>query len=634
MPPEDSGNLRLACCLSILLLTCSLTPFIAVAQTPSEHDSHHPDAEADAANGAAPMGAADASSRPSAEPPAPPADSRAETEREGMGMGAPRPREFYPALMELGDLAPESRREAERLARARMSAGIALMSSGLARLEDATAPEDLRRMHEAAAQVRQGIEQLESGTAALQALSAGKAPREISLDWLRKSMSLPSADIAKPHGFFGLSAFHYFSMFLLATLVATLLWTNWQKMRRSRALVARLVSSGNGTPLAAQPTAIPPQPLPDSLSSQDVSSKPNSWNGLLRVVRLFDESANVRTLRLAIPDGSQLPFRHLPGQFVTFTVRPIDQPIKRSYTIASPPTRREYLEVTIKREEHGTVSSFLHGVHEGDTLQVTGPSGTFTFIGEGANSIVLISGGVGVTPMMSVLRYLTDRSWSGDIFFIYGCRSDQDVIYREELEYLQRRYPNLKLVIVADEANADWPHARGRITAELLASAVPHIQTRRIHLCGPPAMMTALRAALAELSVPTEQIKTEVFIGRERPQTDQVARGAQAVQAEATAPPPASADSTTVPGVAVLTFARSRQTALLPPDKTVLEASEDVGVNIEYSCRVGVCGLCKVKLLSGTVTMEVQDSLDADDKKNNVILACQAKSAGDLSVDA
>ena len=621
---EDSGNLRLACCLSILLMTFSLTPVIAVAQTPSEHDSHHTDADATAANGAAPMGAADASSGSSAEPPAP---------LEGMGMGAPRPREFYPALMELGDLAPESRREAERLARERMSAGIALMSSGLARLEDATAPEDLRRMHEAAAQVRQGIEQLESGTAALQALSAGKAPREISLDWLRKSMSLPSADIARPHGLFGLSAFHYFSMFLLATLVATLLWTNWQKMRRSRALVARLVSSGNGAPLAL-PTATPAQRLPDSLPAQEVPSKPNSWNGLLRVVRIFEESPNVRTLRLASPDGSELPFRHLPGQFVTFTVRPIDQPIKRSYTIASPPSRRDYLEVTVKREEHGTVSSFLHGVHEGDTLHVTGPSGTFTFMGEGANSIVLISGGVGVTPMMSVLRYLTDRSWSGDIFFIYGCRSDRDVIYREELEYLQRRYPSLKLLIVADQASADWPHARGRMTAELLSSVVPHIQTRRIHLCGPPAMMTALRAALAELSVPLEQIKTEVFIGRERPKPDQVARNSQTVQAEPTASRPTNADAATVPGVSVLTFARSRQTALLPPDKTVLEASEDVGVNIEYSCRVGVCGLCKVKLLSGTVTMEVQDSLDANDKKNNVILACQAKSTGDLSVDA
>ena len=93
-------------------------------------------------------------------------------------------------------------------------------------------------------------------------------------------------------------------------------------------------------------------------------------------------------------------------------------------------------------------------------------------------------------------------------------------------------------------------------------------------------------------------------------------------------------DAAAAVGVAVTTFARSKRTALLPPDKTVLEASEDVGVNIDYSCRVGTCGVCKVKLLAGTVTMEVQDSLDASDKQNNVILACQAKATADVTVDA
>lgn len=241
--------------------------------------------------------------------------------------------------------------------------------------------------------------------------------------------------------------------------------------------------------------------------------------------------------------------------------------------------------------------------------------------------------------MMSVLRYLTDRSWSGEIFFVYGCRSDQDVIYREELEYLQRRYPNLKLTISAGEASANWPHARGQITAELLAHAVPHIQTRRVHLCGPPAMMTALKTTLSDMGVPAEQVKTEVFIGRERPKPspDGATATQAAIVAEAAAVPvePGRPDEPTLaPGLAVVTFARSRQTALLAPNKTVLEASEDVGVNIDYSCRVGVCGLCKVKLLSGSVTMEVQEALDENDKRSNVILACQAKSAGDISVDA
>ena len=73
---------------------------------------------------------------------------------------------------------------------------------------------------------------------------------------------------------------------------------------------------------------------------------------------------------------------------------------------------------------------------------------------------------------------------------------------------------------------------------------------------------------------------------------------------------------------------------MVPPTKTVLEASEDVGVNIEYSCRVGTCGVCRVKLLSGTVSMEVEDGLEPGDKSNSIILACQAKATGDVAVDA
>ena len=626
--------------LLVAVIACEFISLRVAAQTPSEHESHHP---------GQPTNAPGTASMAPANPPDMSGNSsssstmgmgmqgmEAESGMESMGMGAQKSRELYPALMQLQGLTAQSRAEVERMARERMNSGTSLISSGLEKLQEAASTEDFGRMQDATAQMRQGVEQFHSGVSVLRAASEGQAPRTIALAWFRDSMQLPAADAARPHGIFGLSAFHYFSMLLLLVTVAELLWMNFRKMQRSAALVSKLAA---GAQTASLPALAGTPPLPTSLPTQESSSKPNSWTGLLRVVRIFEESPNVSTLRLADFAGGEIPFRHLPGQFVTFTVRPIDQTIKRSYTIASSPTRRDYLEVTVKREEHGTVSSFLHGVHEGDTLQVTGPSGTFTFIGEGANSIVLVSGGVGVTPMMSVLRYLTDRSWSGEVFFIYGCRTDKDVIYREELEYLQRRYPNLRLTIAADEASADWPYARGHITAELLAHAVPHIQTRRLHLCGPPGMMTAVKATLAQMGVPAEQIKTEVFIGRERPTPS--GPGASALQpvvvAEAIPAQVAPAEPNVpaqTPALAVITFARSRQTALLAPNKTVLEASEDVGVNIEYSCRVGVCGLCKVKLLSGSVTMDVQEGLDANDKLNNVILACQAKSTADLSVDA
>jgi ferredoxin-NADP reductase len=550
-------------------------------------------------------------------------------------MGVPPRKELYPALMALEDFTPELRSEFERLARDRMASGTALMSRGLENLTASAAAENLSGLQQATSQMREGVLQFEGGVAALSGISQGTAPRTIALNWFKRSMDLlPSADMETPHGLFGLSGFHYFTMFVLLAFAVAMIWTNVKKMQRAQALVARLAGSGREIALPAEAERSPvPSPVP-LLSDGEAPSKPNAWTGLLRVVRIFEEAPNVRTLRLVDPAGRMVPFRHLPGQFVTFTVRPNDQLVKRSYTIASAPTRRDYIEVTVKREEHGTVSGFLHGVHEGDTLQTTGPSGSFTFLGDGANSIVLISGGVGITPMMSVVRYLTDRSWPGDMFFIFGCRGALDVIYREELEYLQKRHPNLHLTITAMEAgSAAWPYATGTITKELLARSVPHIATRRVHVCGPKPMMEAIKSILAELGVPAEQIKSEIFIGKERPAappTDAVAIS----HSDLLQPPAPPLDGTAAVGVAVTTFARSRRTALLPPDKTVLEASEDVGVNIEYSCRVGTCGVCKVKLLAGTVTMEVQDALDASDRQNNVILACQAKATADVTVDA
>ena len=134
-------------------------------------------------------------------------------------------------------------------------------------------------------------------------------------------------------------------------------------------------------------------------------------------------------------------------------------------------------------------------------------------------------------------------------------------------------------------------------------------------------MMEAVKAMLAEIGISSDQVKTETFLGAEpRP-----------------SPPagvPISGEPAPAVTAAVCTFTRSGKTAPLTPDTTVLEASEDVGVNIDYSCRQGYCGVCKTKLLSGQVTMAVEDALTPEDKAARIILACQAKSTINVEVEA
>ena len=626
---------------TILIAMASL----AVAQTPDEHAKHHPKPQTapDSTAAMAPnMGAPDSSGAK----PGGMGDMMS-----GMGdmmkeMGKPPEKAIYPSLMQLPDVSPEKRDKIKQMADGLVAEGNALLNLGLGQLSGATRNSDMAAMQEATEQIRRGQILLETGLAAQHALAENKDPRIMALQWFRSEMNLaPATQAVQPHGFFGLSWFHYLTMLLFAVFAALMVWIYFHKMKRADALVAKLTGTSSEiiSPLGtskpdAQPSdantqqdaAKPNATAPTAINPDIAPSKPNSWTGTLLGAEIFIETPQVKTFRLTDPEGGKIPFNYLPGQFITVTVIPNGVPVKRSYTIASSPTHRDYCEITVKHEEKGTVSHYMHTqVHEGELMQFTAPSGKFTFTEKHADSAVFIAGGVGVTPMMSAIRYLTDRSWKGDIYFFFTCKSEDNIIFREEIEYLQKRYPNLHVCIILEEpgSNPEAGFVTGRITKEIINDRVPEIVSRMIHVCGPPPMMNAVKSMLDELKVPKENVMVEVFAGpppKTAPPATEEAGDKSVKPSE-----PQEAGKT-----GVVTFSKSNKTAVLTPDKSVLEASEEVGVNIEYSCRVGTCGICKVKLISGKVTMAVEDSLTDEDKAQNIILACQAKATEDVSVDA
>jgi ferredoxin-NADP reductase len=310
----------------------------------------------------------------------------------------------------------------------------------------------------------------------------------------------------------------------------------------------------------------------------------------------------------------------VPGQFLNVAFGIGGARMNRSYSISSSPTQRDYVELTVRREPRGAVSRHINDLLKvGDQIEAGGPVGRFTFTGTEADSIVLIAGGVGVTPMMSITRYLTERVWAGDIFFIYTCRTPTDFIFANEVAALQRLNPKLHVAVTISRAEGtDWTGLRGRISKALLTQTAPDLASRRIHLCGPPPLMDSIKAILTELGVPADHVKTELF--------------------GATKPSPAVAGTSlkpTAPATGPLVrFAKNNKSAKIHVDQTVLELSEELGIGIEYSCRVGTCGVCKVKMTSGEVAMAVEDALEPADKANGVILACQAKPQSDVVVEA
>ncbi|MEM6467970.1 MAG: 2Fe-2S iron-sulfur cluster-binding protein [Planctomycetota bacterium] len=579
-------------------------------------------------------------------------------------MGAPKPKDLYPSLMELPDLPMERRHELEQEAHERMIAGTRLLGKGFDQLSRSAAGDDFAAMQSATAKIREGLNDFESGLAAHRALREGKAPRNVALQWFKRELNIDDAvnTASSKALLWGMSPFHTSMMAVLILFAVVMIWMYFFKMRRAASLLERLSTANAGTsggeagtggvasvverdtqstapetlPPDSQPSTLDSQPENDCCATEDGCPTESPSGGVdssglipvakkklcrLRVAKITDETDDVKTIRLVACHGGRIPFNHLPGQFLTFTLPVGEKPIRRSYTISSAPTQAYYCEVTVKREDKGAGSRYIcDELKVGDTLEVKAPSGRFTFTGEESDSVVLIAGGVGITPMMSVTRALTDMCWPGEIHFIVACRDPKHFIFESEIKRLEERYDNLHVHVAMSRIEHDTNgYRKGRLSKDLLAEWVPDIATKRVHICGAPAMMEATKGMLAELGVPAESIHTENFGSTQKPKA-KVAKGQEAHEPKVTG--------------AKVTFATSDKSTELLADETILEAAERVDVDIGYSCRVGTCGICVAKLLSGEVTMEVDDGLEPENRDAGMILCCQAKAKNDVSIDA
>ncbi|MEO6775990.1 MAG: ferric reductase-like transmembrane domain-containing protein [Kofleriaceae bacterium] len=352
------------------------------------------------------------------------------------------------------------------------------------------------------------------------------------------------------------------------------------------------------------------------------------WSGTLRIARIFQETPDVKTFRFVRPDGGRLPFEHTAGQYINLKLTIDGKRVNRSYTIASSPTRNAYCEISVKRASHGYGSKHLHDTwQEGQLVQVSAPAGKFYFAGHEADEVVLIAGGIGITPMMAVVRSLTDRGWPGAMYLVFSVRTQADVVFAHELADLQVRHPNLHLhVTLTNDPDGAWTGARGQITKELLSAAIPDLaqgssgRRRRVMLCGPDPMMTAMRALLVGIGVADADIHQEAFIST--PPIEMTPELAEVDQA---------LPDGVVPS---LSFQKSGVAAEQPAAQSILEVAEEAGVAIPFECRSGICGQCKTRLVSGKVRMEVQDALTQQDRAKGLILACQAHATRDCVIDA
>lgn len=383
-------------------------------------------------------------------------------------------------------------------------------------------------------------------------------------------------------------------------------------------------------------------PEPARPSAMDAGLRPEAaggtagdaavWRGgriRLRCVGRVAETPDTTTYILAA--HPPLRFDYKPGQFVTLDL-PVDGRIlRRSYTISSSPSRPHTLSVTVKRVPDGRASAWLHAtMAPGLELELTGPHGRFTCADRPAAKLLLIAAGSGITPMMSMLRWAADTRSAADIVMINHVRTPEDVIFALELQHLSAQLGDaLRLAVVPSRRGPGqpWFGLTGRFSEAQLRALAPDFMEREIYLCGPGGYMDAARTLVRGLGFPMARLHEESF-GAAAPARPAVPELPVAVPGIVVETAPAS-----LPG-GTLVFRSSSRSVSCGAGEFILDAAERHAIAVDSSCRSGICGTCRMKKLSGVVSMDGQHALSEQEIAEGYFLACVGQPRGTVVIDA
>jgi ferredoxin-NADP reductase/ferredoxin len=358
-----------------------------------------------------------------------------------------------------------------------------------------------------------------------------------------------------------------------------------------------------------------------------IASPRPAWAGFRRlaVTGIEHESESVISIHLEDPDGAALPPAR-PGQYLTVRIRPGNEEtsILRNYSLSGPPDAGHY-RITVKREPKGAASSYLHArLAVDDQLDIAAPRGTF-ILDDGDVPLLLISAGIGATPVLAILHTLATEHSDREIWWLHGARNRRDHSFAAEARTLLAGLPNAHSRIYysrpdpEDREGADYDRA-GRLTAVELADLDPP-QDAEAYLCGPTSFMDEISASLAALGLDPSRVYTEPF-GPARGLTPGIA------PTTTRTPHPPSAEPGTGP---TIEFARSNLAISWSDDyASLLELAEACDVPVRWSCRTGVCHECETTLIAGALDYEPEP---VEPPANGSALICCSQARENVVLD-
>ena len=355
-----------------------------------------------------------------------------------------------------------------------------------------------------------------------------------------------------------------------------------------------------------------------------------AWNGFrkFKIISKVKETDDITSFYLSPHDGRELP-GFLPGQFLTFQI-PVPnqaQPVIRCYSLSDSPFHSDRYRVSIKRvpaprdnpsAPPGLISTHFHDVlNENDIVDVKAPSGHFSMSMTKSSPVVLLAGGVGITPLLSMLNAITEMASQREVWFFLGVRNKKEHVMKEHLEMVARENENVRLNVFysapaeTDVLNEDY-HIKGRVNVENIKVILPS-SNFDFYICAPPPMVKDLRKDLADWGVPKKNIHFEAF----GPAT---VKGCKADTGKG--------DSAKID----IQFEKSGKTLTWDSKAaSLLDFAEANGVPIDSGCRAGNCGTCLTAIKSGKVELVGEPGSKPEEGS---CLACISVPKENLTLDA
>jgi ring-1,2-phenylacetyl-CoA epoxidase subunit PaaE len=336
----------------------------------------------------------------------------------------------------------------------------------------------------------------------------------------------------------------------------------------------------------------------------------------LKVKEIEKETEEASTIHFWHPINEVVSYR--PGQFLTLLIPQDDRKVRRSYSMSSSPYTDVSLAITIKRVPGGFASNMLlDTIKEGDVLEAMEPMGSFfpKQADDQVRQVVFIGAGSGITPLFSILKSVLMVEGDSEVFLIYGSRNEDSIIFKDKIAALEVKYgERFKVIHTLSQPSDDWRGETGRLNKSHLLKIMEKLPTLKkteaeFFICGPEDMMEEAQRALAIVAVPQGKIRRESFMTATAAQPGEVS-----VEED---------DENSLKEREITLFYEGAEYKLsVKPHETVLEAAQNMDIDLPYSCQAGMCTACLGRCVSGKVHMDEEDALSQAEIDEGFILTC------------